>query len=55
MRLIRLKGVMARVQLSKLTIYKMMDEGAFPQSVQLGDRVVFWVEHELDEWINNRV
>ncbi|EHW0625780.1 AlpA family transcriptional regulator [Vibrio vulnificus] len=55
MRLIRLKEVMARVQLSKSTIYKMMDEGTFPQSVQLGDRAVSWVEYELDEWINNRV
>ena len=55
MRLIRLKEVIERVQLGKSTIYKMMYEGSFPQSVSLGDRAVSWVEHELDAWIESRV
>ncbi|MFN1534764.1 helix-turn-helix transcriptional regulator [Vibrio jasicida] len=54
MRLVRLKEVIERAQLSKSTIYKMMTNGEFPHNVSLGERASAWVEHELDEWINNR-
>lgn len=54
MRLVRLKEVVERVQLSKSTIYKMMTNREFPHNVSLGERASAWVEHELDEWINNR-
>ncbi|WP_447471761.1 helix-turn-helix transcriptional regulator [Vibrio harveyi] len=54
MRLVRLKEVIERVQLSKSTIYKMMANGEFPHNVSLGERASAWVEHELDQWIENR-
>ncbi|MBH52411.1 MAG: transcriptional regulator [Chloroflexi bacterium] len=54
MRLIRLKEVLERVQLSKSTIYKMMANGEFPHCVSIGDRASAWVEHEVDEWIESR-
>lgn len=54
MRLIRLKEVMERVQLSKSTIYKMMANGEFPHKLSLGERASAWVEHEVDEWINKQ-
>lgn len=54
MRLIRLKEVMGRVQLSKSTIYKMMANDEFPHNLSLGERASAWVEHEVDEWIETR-
>ncbi|PTO69520.1 helix-turn-helix transcriptional regulator [Vibrio splendidus] len=54
MRLVRLKEVIERVQLSKSSIYKMMASGEFPHNVPLSERATAWVEHELDEWIDNR-
>ncbi|HIF9059722.1 TPA: helix-turn-helix transcriptional regulator [Photobacterium damselae] len=55
MRLIRLKEVIERGQLSKSTIYKVIANGAFPHNVSLGKRTSAWVEHELDKWIESRV
>jgi len=54
-RLIRLPEVKRRTGLSRSTIYDLMDRGVFPLSVQIGLRMVAWVETEIDAWIERRI
>ena len=53
-RFIRLREVLHRTGLGRSTIYRWMDEGRFPKSVRLGGRSVAWIEHEIDEWLQDR-
>lgn len=55
MRLIRLKEVMRLTGLARSTVYKVMKEGRFPESVGLGGKAVAWVESEVQEWILARL
>ena len=51
MRFLKLKEVMQKTALSRSAIYRKMNEGSFPLSVNLGDRAVAWVEKEVDDWM----
>ncbi|EHK2889843.1 AlpA family transcriptional regulator [Vibrio parahaemolyticus] len=55
MRFLKLKEVMEKTALSRSAIYRKMSEGAFPKSVNLGDRAVAWVESEVDDWMESIV
>jgi prophage regulatory protein len=51
----RLPEVKERTALSRATIYSMMAQGKFPRSIELGPRAVAWLDHEITDWINERV
>ncbi|MGO9665394.1 MAG: helix-turn-helix transcriptional regulator [Polyangia bacterium] len=51
----RLPTVVARVGLSKSTIYKMIDEGRFPAQVLVGIRAVGWRTADVENWMAQRV
>jgi prophage regulatory protein len=51
MRFLKLKEVMAKTALSRSNIYRKMNDGCFPKSINLGDRAVAWLESEVDEWM----
>ena len=53
--ILRLPAVKVRTGLSRSTIYLRISQGRFPKQVTLGDRAVGWLEHEIDEWITDRV
>jgi prophage regulatory protein len=55
LRIIRLAEVKSRTGLSTSTIYAMMARGEFPRQVRLGEGAVGWVEHEIDQFIKDRV
>ena len=55
MKLLRLKAVMEATGLGRSSIYKFIAQGTFPKPVSLGDRAVGWVDHEIEEWIAERV
>lgn len=55
MRIIRLKEVMDSTGLARSTVYKYIEAGSFPKSVPLGGRSVGWVEHEVQEWIEDLI
>ena len=50
-RLIRLHEVKRRTGLSRSTIYRRMGEGGFPRPCHLGERIIAWVEADIDRWI----
>jgi prophage regulatory protein len=52
--ILRRKQVESRTDLSRSSIYKMMDEGTFPKQVSLGARAVGWIENQIDQWLESR-
>ena len=53
--ILRLPEVIARTGLSRSSIYLRVSKGVFPKSVSLGWRSVGWLEHEIDEWLEEKV
>lgn len=51
----RMREVCQRTGLSKSSIYDLMAQGRFPQTVRLGGRSVAFVEAEIDDWIAARI
>jgi len=63
-RFIRLRDVKARDALSQSRIYSMVAHGDFPKPVKLGavlkeskidSRTNYWLEHEVDQFIDERI
>jgi prophage regulatory protein len=54
-RFLRLPEVKNRVGVGRSTLYRWMEEGRFPRSVQLSQKCVVWRETDIDEWIDNHV
>jgi len=51
---LRLKQVKEISGLSRSSIYRFMENGTFPKSVDLGPRLIAWRESELKEWFVNK-
>ena len=54
-RFLRVSEVQARTSLGRSTIYRWSAEGRFPPPIWLSERVVRWVEAEVDEWVRKRL
>ncbi len=54
-KLLRRPKVEQLTGLGRSSIYALMKEGSFPQSVPLGRRAVAWVEAEVEAWIDERI
>ncbi|MEH3439837.1 AlpA family transcriptional regulator [Enterobacter roggenkampii] len=54
-RLIRLPEVMNRTGYGKAWIYRLINEGLFPQPIKIGSRAIAFVESEIDEWIASAI
>lgn len=55
MRLLRLPEVLNATALSRSSVYRLIDAGSFPESIQLSARSVAWVEEEVQNWIQQRI
>jgi prophage regulatory protein len=53
-RLLRRRDVTARTGLSSTTLWRLEGLGQFPKRRQLSERLVGWLESEIDEWISTR-
>ncbi len=53
--ILRLKDVIEMTGLSRSTIYLRMEQGNFPQQINLGSRAVGWISSEIKEWIEARI
>jgi prophage regulatory protein len=49
-RILRLKAVIDMTGLARTTLYRRMQEGTFPKSVQISVRCVGWRESAIREW-----
>lgn len=54
-RLLRLPEVEALIGCRKSTIYKLMKEGKFPNSVRVTDRIKAWPESAVLQWVQGRI
>lgn len=55
MNVLRLPQVLARVGLSRSSVYALIAEDRFPAAIPLGTRARGWLEEEVSEWIEQRV
>jgi prophage regulatory protein len=55
MKILRLKEVTNLTGLSRSTLYDRITQGAFPANISLGGNTVGWVEHEVTDWIQERI
>jgi len=53
--ILRRPQVEARTGLSRSTIYARIQDGTFPRPILLGSRAVGWLEHEIDDWLDQRL
>lgn len=54
-KILRLRAAKDWTGLSRSTIYAMMKNGTFPQSISLGARAVGWLEADIQAWIDSRI
>ncbi len=53
--ILRLPVTKSRTGLSKSSIYLRIANGEFPAPISLGGRAVGWLEHEIDDWLAEKV
>ena len=53
-RILRLRQALSVTGLSKATIYRLLNVGAFPRPIRLSERAVGWRTEEIDEWLASR-
>lgn len=59
--LLRAVQVCSKLKISKTTLYAKLDKSSkyydpkFPKQIQLGPGSVGWVEHQVDQWILNKL
>ncbi|RTR38441.1 AlpA family transcriptional regulator [Shewanella canadensis] len=54
MKIIRLKKVIFKTDLSRSTIYELIAQDQFPKQLSLGPRCVGWIEQEIDDWLSEK-
>ncbi|MCY4654943.1 MAG: AlpA family transcriptional regulator [Dehalococcoidia bacterium] len=54
MKVLRLPAVLARVGISRSTLWRLIQANSFPKPIRLGGRSVGWIEAEIDDWILSR-
>jgi prophage regulatory protein len=50
-RIVRLKTVLARIALSRATIYRKIAEGTFPPQIRISSKGAGWRESDINCWI----
>lgn len=51
---LRLSAVAAKTCLSKTHIYRLIQQGKFPRSQKLSERVSAWDESAIDDWLTEK-
>jgi prophage regulatory protein len=54
MQTLKMPALQKKVNLSRATIYRYIQQGQFPAQVKLGQRAVGWVEEEVEQWLQSR-
>jgi len=54
-RFLRLNQVVEKIGISRSTVYLYLKQGRFPEPVHLSERLVAWVESEIDNWMKERI
>ena len=54
MKLERQSAVIARVCISRTTLWRWVDAGTFPKPMKIGVRAIAWDSCDIDAWIEGR-
>ena len=54
-RFLRINDVIATIGLSRATIYRLVDQGEFPEQHRLTKRSVGWWQRDVDAWAEQRL
>ena len=54
-RFVRLPSVIEKVGLSRSQIYKLIQQGNFPEPVKIGPKISVWIEENLEMWMDAQV
>ena len=54
MKFIRLKELIVKTGLSRVTIWRLERAGLFPQRRRIGRAAIAWLEDEVEEWMKSR-
>ena len=54
-RIMKRKEIQNVTGLSRSSIYSKMSQGTFPKAIKLSERSVGWLEHEVQQWLSDRV
>ena len=54
MQIYRIKNVIKVTGLSRSTIYRLMEQGKFPKPIKLSQRIIGFLEEDIDQWIQER-
>ena len=49
---LRLPSVSEKVGLSRSQIYKLIQQGEFPEPIKLGPKISVWIEEKLEAWMD---
>lgn len=52
---LRLPSVSEKVGLSRSQIYKLIQQGEFPEPIKLGPKVSVWIEEKLEAWMDAKI
>lgn len=52
--ILRFKQILERTKLSRSTIHRLIQSGAFPRPVKLSPHAVGFFESDIANWINSR-
>jgi prophage regulatory protein len=52
--ILRLADVEFRCGVNRRTIYYWMEQGIFPQPINLGPRTVGWLDSDIEAWIQEK-
>lgn len=55
LRFVKMAETIERVQRSRAQIHRLIKAGAFPKPTKLGVNSIAFLEHELDQWIADRI
>ncbi|AOE49263.1 helix-turn-helix transcriptional regulator [Kangiella sediminilitoris] len=53
-RVLRLKDVMAKLGVSRSTVYKLVADNKLPKPISLGARSIGWIEKSIDSWLEKQ-
>lgn len=52
---LRLPSVSEKVGLSRSQIYKLIQQGEFPEPIKLGPKISVWIEEKLEAWMDTKI
>lgn len=53
--ILRLHAVLAKLGISRTGLYERIKRGEFPKQIQLGPKTVGWLQHEVEDWLADRI